>query len=142
MVKGTATSEQRHLQHLLNSEELCHRKPSQLLGRMQQLLGDKVVSTDSSVLRELFLQRLPHNIRMILAGSGDDVNKDMDKLATLADKVLDVSTPLVSAVATLTAVEELRAEIADTSRITTKTVVTTTTTKNHTPFSSSCHYTT
>ena len=67
---------------------------------------------------------------MILAGSGDDVNKDMDKLATLADEVLDVSTPLVSAVATLTAVEELCAKIADTSRITTKTVVTTTTTKN------------
>ena len=55
LVKGTATSEQRHLQHLLNSEELCHRKPSQLLGRMQQLLGDKVAFTDSSVLRELFL---------------------------------------------------------------------------------------
>lgn len=49
---------------------------------------------------------------MILAGSGDDVNKDLDKLAALADKVLDVSTPLVSAVATSTAVEELRAEIA------------------------------
>ena len=49
---------------------------------------------------------------MILAGSGDDVNKELDKLAALADKVLDVSTPLVSAVPTSTAVEELRAEIA------------------------------
>ena len=112
LVKRTAASEQRRLQQLFNSEELGDRKPSQLLRRMQQLLGDKVASTDSSFLRELFLQRLPHNVRMILAGSGDDVNKDLDKLAALADKVLDVSTPLVSAVATSTAVEELRAEIA------------------------------
>lgn len=112
LVKRTAASEQHHLQQLFNSEKLGDRKPSQLLRRMQQLLGDKVASTDSSFLRELFLQRLPHNVRMILAGSGDDVNKDLDKLAALADKVLDVSTPLVSAVATSTAVEELRAEIA------------------------------
>ena len=111
-MKRTAASEQRRLQQLFNSEELGDRKPSQLLRRMQQLLGDKVASTDSSFLRELFLQRLPHNVRMILAGSGDDVNKDLDKLAALADKVLDVSAPLVSTVATSTAVEELRAEIA------------------------------
>ena len=50
LVKRTAASEQRHLQQLFNSEEFGDRKPSQLLRRMQQLLGDKVASTDSSFL--------------------------------------------------------------------------------------------
>lgn len=50
LVKRTATSEQCCLQQLFNSEELGDRKPSQLLRRMQQLLGDKVASTDSPFL--------------------------------------------------------------------------------------------
>ena len=50
LVKRTATSEQRHLQQLFNSEELGDRKTSQLLHHMQQLLGDNVASTDSSFL--------------------------------------------------------------------------------------------
>ncbi|XP_019850781.1 PREDICTED: uncharacterized protein LOC109581259 [Amphimedon queenslandica] len=112
LVKRTAASEQRHLQQLFNSEELGDRKPSQLLRRMQQLLGDKAASTDGSFLRELFLQRLPHNVRMVLAGSGDEIHEDLDKLATLADKILQVSTPQVSTVATFTEVEQLSAEIA------------------------------
>ena len=64
LIGRTATSEQRHLQQLLNSEELGDRKPSQLLRRMQQ--GDKATTIDQSFLRELFIQRLPPNVRMVL----------------------------------------------------------------------------
>ena len=94
LVKRTAASEQRKLQQLISGEELGDRKPTQLLRRMQQLLGDKVGTADvpsSSFLRELFLQRLPSNVRMVLAST--DTSMDLNKLAELADKVMDVATP-------------------------------------------------
>ena len=37
---------------------------------MQQLLGDKAI--DNAFLRELFLQRLPTNIRMVLVSAHDE----------------------------------------------------------------------
>ena len=60
---------------------------------MQQLMGDKLGSTadSSSFLRELFLQRLPSNVRMVLASA--DTTTELGKLAEMADKVLEVAAP-------------------------------------------------
>jgi len=58
LTKHTTASEQRKLQLLFTGEELGDCKPSQLLCRMQQLLGDRPGLTDTSFLQELFLQRL------------------------------------------------------------------------------------
>ena len=63
---------------------------------MQQLLGDKASSTDSSFLRELFLQRLPANVRMVLAATPDITS--LEELAQLADQVVEVVIPSVAAV--------------------------------------------
>ena len=111
LIKRTAASEQRKLQQLLEGEELGDRKPTQLLRRMQQLLGDHLPTPDHAFLKELFLQRLPANVRMVLASA--DPSTDLPKLAEMADKIIEVATPpAVAAVSTpASETQQLREEI-------------------------------
>lgn len=97
LVRRTSISEQRRLQQLLTTEELGDKTPSQMLRRLQQLLGDSPTTFDPSLLRELFLQRLPATVRMVLAPT---TNITIEALAQLADRVVEVASPAISTVAT------------------------------------------
>lgn len=91
LIRRTSESEQKRLRQLLTTEELGDRKPSQLLRRMYQLLGDNKL--DNNMLKQLFVQRLPTNVQLVLAPSLEKV--DLEGLANIADKILEVTPPSV-----------------------------------------------
>ena len=95
LIKRTSASEQRRVQLLLSEEELGDKKPSQLLRRMRQLLGDRHL--EEGIFKELFLQRLTPSVRVVLAASVDSVS--LDALANLADRIMDVHVPQIAAAA-------------------------------------------
>ena len=76
-------------------------------------MGEQVSTSDNPFLRELCLQRLPANVRMVLASTDTE---DLQDLAHLADKVMEVAPPSVSSVRTGNSssdIIQLRSEIAD-----------------------------
>ena len=81
---------------------------------MQQLLGGSASATDTAFLRELFLQHLPPNVRMVLASTNSAAS--LEELAELADKVMEVAASSISKIATppslAAEVEQLRGEVA------------------------------
>lgn len=87
LIRRTSESEQKRLRQLLTTEELGDRKPSQLLRRMQQLLGENKL--DENLFKQLFVQRLPTNAQLVVAPSLDKL--DLEGLANIADKILEVS---------------------------------------------------
>ena len=89
LIERTTASQQLRLQQLLQGEQLGDRKLSQMLRRMVQLLGDQASENTSVFLKELFLQRLPSNIRMIIASTPG--NNTIQNLATLANKIVEVT---------------------------------------------------
>jgi len=62
---------------------------------MLQLLGDSA-AIDDSFFRELFLQCLPNNVRMVLAASINST--PLDNLAEVADQVMEVAVPTIASV--------------------------------------------
>ena len=56
LIECIAASEQRRLQQLFTADELGDQKPTRLLRRMQQLLGEKEGTADGSTIKELFMQ--------------------------------------------------------------------------------------
>ncbi|XP_064475642.1 uncharacterized protein LOC135389536 [Ornithodoros turicata] len=65
----TTLSERKRLQQLLSAEDLGNRTPSQLLRHMRTLLGSRATTMDEPLPKELFLQRLPPTVQMLLATS-------------------------------------------------------------------------
>ena len=102
LIRRTSESEQKRLRQLLTTEELGDRKPSQLLRRMQQLLGENKL--DEDLFKQLFVQRLPTNAQLVVAPSLDKL--DIEGLANIADKILEVSPSPAPPLATVAAVSQ------------------------------------
>ncbi|KAG1687810.1 Ras-related protein Rab-18-B [Nymphon striatum] len=106
LIKRSAISQQQRIQRLLASEELGDRTPSQLLRHMQQLLGDAPTG-NPSIFSEIFLGRLPTQVRAVLATFPETTS--LDKLAEAADRIIDVTGHHVSTVNSVSYSSELQA---------------------------------
>ncbi|XP_015925323.2 uncharacterized protein [Parasteatoda tepidariorum] len=84
LVELHSESEASKIRTLLQGLELGDQRPSQLLTRMRSLAGDNVGDT---LLKSLWLGRLPNGTQTILAA----LSEDLDQLATVADKINDLS---------------------------------------------------
>ena len=73
LIKRTAATDQQKLQQLLSTEELGDCKPTQLLCRMQLLVGNTPGLVVGALLRKLFMQRLPVTVRMVLASAKSSI---------------------------------------------------------------------
>lgn len=93
-------STQARIKQLLTAEELDGRKPSQLLRRMRQLIGANTGLVSDDLLKQIFYPRLPTHVQVMLAAND---TLTLDKSAELADKLMDVIGPQVSAINTTTA---------------------------------------
>lgn len=84
---------QEKMEKLLGSCDLGDLRPTHLLARMQELASG--LKVDDSLLRMLFLQRLPANIRGVLSIN----DGSLSKLAEMGDKMVEL-VPQTSAVKT------------------------------------------
>lgn len=80
------------LRKLLRGNEIGDQRPSVFLQKLRNLAGGQC---NDNVLRTLFMEQLPENIRTVLAIS--EVT-DLSKLATQADKVADITKPSLAVV--------------------------------------------
>ena len=87
LIRRTSDSESSKLQQLLSTADLGDQKPSQLLRNMERLVGGK--SIDAGLFRQLFLQRLPRNVAMVLEATSTSV--DLSTQAEIADKLMQLN---------------------------------------------------
>ena len=81
---------------ILHMPPLGDQKPSQMMDRMLGLLG----SSDAKILlRQVFLERLPEQVRSVLVHSGEDDNR---KLAKAADKLYEAHQTCTTSVNKIT----------------------------------------
>lgn len=81
-------SQTRQFEKLIGELELGDQKPSALLRTMKELGTGKV---ETGALKMIWLRRLPSYVRAVLAVSNET---DLDKMALVADKIMETSKPI------------------------------------------------
>lgn len=83
MLKQFAVSDEKKIRTLLEDIQLGDKKPSNFLNEMRALGGSKV---SDELLKQIWLQRLPTQIRMIISTS----TEELTNMAKMADKLLKI----------------------------------------------------
>lgn len=88
LIRRLSMSQEQRVRQLIGEEELGDRKPSQFLRHLRSLSGNDL--SNENILRQLWMRRLPQQVQAILASQ---MELDLDKLAELADKVMEIAGP-------------------------------------------------
>lgn len=88
LIKIYEESEDRQVKKLIGEMELGDQKPSQLMRKMQDLARGRVTNETLTVMWQ---SHLPSSVRSVLAVTD---SKDMETLATIADKIMENLTPI------------------------------------------------
>lgn len=107
VIQGFSISEEAKLRILFKGQSLGDSKPSQFLVQLKNMAAGNINDT---VLKSLFLEHLPDNVRAILAVSD---SQTVDNLALLADKIMENQTPTysVNTVGNSSSFEELQKQV-------------------------------
>lgn len=106
LINSFSISEEAKLKQLFSGLIIGDQKPTHFLQTMKALAAGNDVS--DNVLKTLFLEQLPENIRSILATS----NLNLNDLAAQADKIIEIARPQISSLSfPNTVISELTAKI-------------------------------
>lgn len=110
IIQANTDSEAKQIQNLLSGLKLGDRRPSQLLAEMCGLYkGPK-----DKIFEELFLSRLPGNVRGILVSMrNDDSSPNIETIAKWADSIIEQLNvpPMISAISDNSAIAALQAKM-------------------------------
>lgn len=84
LILRLSSSREQNIRQLLGDEQLGDRKPSVFLRHLRSLAGSH--GEDDSILRELWIRRLPFEVQRILKAQKD---MELNKVAEIADAILD-----------------------------------------------------
>ncbi|XP_071579653.1 uncharacterized protein [Temnothorax nylanderi] len=100
LIQRMSVSQEQRTRQLLELEELGDRKPSQFLRHLRTLAGENV---PDSLLRTLWLGRLPTQMQMVLATRTED---PLNSVAEQADRIHEMTNKAVVAAAAAPATKE------------------------------------
>ncbi|XP_037959783.1 uncharacterized protein LOC119689109 [Teleopsis dalmanni] len=84
LISSFSDSEEKRLRRLFSNVEGGDKKPTEILNEMRTLSQGKV---SEELLKQLWMQRLPLQVKAILSVSEDN----LDKLSVMADKICDTT---------------------------------------------------
>ncbi|CAM1330742.1 Uncharacterised protein r2_g3979 [Pycnogonum litorale] len=88
VISRTSGTKPQRMKQLLTTEELCDRKPTQLLRRMEHMMDGYNID-QQPLFKEVFLSRLPSTVRAVLATTPEGMS--MSDQAALADRVMEAA---------------------------------------------------